>query len=339
MGSSSPDPDREAHPILFLRKDDIRKVINPALSIEVTERALRSTSDGTARQDIRRTLPLPGGDENCLSLMYAALADQPLFGAKVLSVFPGNFSNGIASHQGLVALFERERGEPVALMDGGELTAWRTAAASAVATRELSRPDASVLAVFGYGEQAQRHVTAISLVRDISSIRIWGRDSAKAERFAAIQREAGFRAEAFGDPQTALQGADIICTTTSAEEPVLRGPWLHEGVHVNAVGASVAAIKEIDAECIRRASVWVDYMPMGLTSAGEIVEALQTGMITPADIRGEVGEVLTGKVPGRRGASEITLYRSLGVPAQDIQLANFVYSQARILGLGSELSF
>jgi len=328
-----------ASEFLLIDKNAIRHALTLPLVLEATEAALLKTSSGMAHQQIRRTLDLPGAAGSCLSLMYAALDDRPLFGAKVLSVFPDNFAHGLASHRGGVFLFDKDHGRPVALIDGGELTAWRTAAASAVATVALSRPDASTLTVLGYGEQARRHVEAISQVRPIRAVHVWGRDFAKAQCFAESLSGAGFEAEAHHDAGRAVRSADIVCTTTSSEKPVLFGEWLPPGVHINAVGASVASCREIDLECVRRTKIWVDYLPMVLVAAGELVDAIESGEIGRDHIRGEIGEVLAGAKPGRAGDADITLYRSLGVPAQDIELANLVYARARDAGLGTSIDF
>ncbi|MBZ9996179.1 ornithine cyclodeaminase family protein [Mesorhizobium sp. BH1-1-4] len=324
---------------LLIDKNAIRQALSFPQVLEATEAALLKTSNGVARQQIRRTLELPGAAGSCLSLMYAALDDRPLFGAKVLSVFPDNFSHGLASHRGGVFLFDKEHGRPVALIDGGEITAWRTAAASAVATRALSRPDSTILTVFGYGEQARRHVEAIAHVRPVRVIHVWGRDFAKAQRFAEDITTSGFEAQAHHDAAEAVREADIICTTTSSQEPVLFGEWLPQGVHINAVGASVAACREIDFECVRRSLIWVDYLPMAFAAAGELIEAIESGMIGRDHVRGQIGEVLAGAQPGRTSDADITLYRSLGVPAQDIELANLVYFSARNAGLGTPIDF
>jgi ornithine cyclodeaminase len=333
------DMQGNATDFLVLGGRDIAGMTDVAGLIEVASEALRKTSDKTAIQDVRRVLDLeePGG--SCLSVMYAALADRPLFGAKVLSVFPDNFARDLPSHRGGIILFERESGTPVALVDGGQTTAWRTAAASAVATRHLARPDASVLALIGYGEQAFRHVVALAAVRPITEIRVWGRSLDKAEAFVQRQREAGFAARACAQPEDAVTGADIVCTVTSAREPVLSGEWLSPGTHVNAVGASVPACRELDDECVRRARIWVDYMPMALISAGEIVEGIRNGIITRDDLCGEIGSVIGGQIAGRASDDEITLYRSLGVPAQDIEFANFFYAAARSRGVGANVPF
>jgi ornithine cyclodeaminase len=324
---------------LVLDKNSISSMVDIPGLIDIAASALQKTSNGAALQDVRRVLDLPNSDGGCLSIMYAAVTDRPAFGAKVLSVYPANFAHGLPSHRGGILLFEKEHGRPVALLDGGEITAWRTAAASAAATKALSRPDSSILAVLGYGEQAQRHIATISAVRPIREIRVWGRDVGKAERFAQTQRDAGFDAAAYREAADCVAGADIVCTVTSARTPVLFGRWLSPGSHVNAVGASVASCQEIDVECVQRARVWVDYLPMALSAAAELVLALADGLVSEKHILGEIGAVLNGTVPGRQSADDITLYRSLGVPAQDIELANFLYCAARASGAGARVSF
>ena len=318
---------------LVLSGAEIARLTEPASLIALAASALRQTSDLSARQDLRRVLDLAEVGGACLSVMYAAFDDLPLFGAKVLSVFPDNFAHGLPSHRGGILLFERERGAPVALIDGGATTAWRTAAA----TDLLARPEADVLTLLGYGEQAHRHVALLSRVRPLRELRVWGRDRAKAEAFAAQYRAAGLSARAFEDAEAAVRGAGIVCTVTSSRTPVLSGDWLDPGTHVNAVGASVPSWRELDDACLTRAGVWVDYLPMALTSAGEIVEGIAQGLITRADLR-EIGAALAGQAPGRTSEGEITLYRSLGVPAQDIAFANHFVALARAAGLGTPVA-
>jgi ornithine cyclodeaminase len=269
--------------------------------------------------------------------MYAVIGDRPLFGAKLLSVLPGNFDQGLPSHRGLVLLFERQHGRPVALVNGGELTAWRTAAASAVATRVLSREDSRTLTVLGYGEQARRHVLTISRIRPIEQVRVWGRDFAKSRAFASHPDLAGFDILPFAAQAEAIAGADVVCTATSSVTPVLFGEWLEPGQHVNCVGASVPTCREVDDEVVLRTQIWGDYLPMTWTAAGELVDALAKGLIGKDHVKGEIGCVISGAAPGRQGRTDITLYRSLGVPAQDIELANFVYRAARERGLGMSI--
>lgn len=324
--------------LLVIDGATVEALVAPDKAIALAEAALRKTSNGIAHQDIRRTLDMPGMEGSCLSLMFASLSDQPHFGAKVLSVSPQNFEYGLPSHQGGVLLFEKRHGRPVALINGHAITGMRTPAATAVATRTLARPDACELAVIGYGEQAARHIETISSVRNITRVRVWGRDPKKAALFAQTQTSRGYPTEAFPTAEAAVRGADIVCTVTSAKFPVLRGEWLTPGTHVNAVGASVAALQELDTDCVLRSNIWVDYMAMAMTSASDLFEPLSRGLLDATQIIGEIGAVLNGEAPGRRDASEITLYRSLGVPAQDIELANFIYRKAKDLGLGTMVS-
>lgn len=332
-----PKAGTENDEFVVLDRAAIDAVLDIETSISIAASALRKTSDGTAMQDLRRTLPLPGETGSCLSLMYAVVGDRPLFGAKVLSVLPGNFEHDLPSHRGFVLLFEKERGRPVALVNAGELTAWRTAAASAVATRLLSREDSRTLAILGYGEQARRHILTISAVRSIEEVRVWGRDFAKAQAFGAHPELAGVNIVPVRTQTEAIAGADIICTATSAVTPILMGAWLASGQHINCVGASVPSCREIDDEAVMRARIWGDYLPMTWSAAGELVDALAEGLITRDHVRGEIGSVISGAIAGRESATDITLYRSLGVPAQDIELANYVYRAALERGLGTPI--
>lgn len=325
--------------LLLIDGATVESLVTLSEAISVTEAALRKTADGRAHQDIRRTLALPGEPGTCLSLMYAAPDDQPLFGAKVQSVFPHNFHHGRPSHQGCVMLFERSHGLPVALINASAITGLRTPASSAVATRTLGRADAAELAVIGYGEQASRHIAAISLVRPLSRIRVWGRDPTKVRAFAQTQSTRGFPTHAMPTAQAAVDSADIVCTVTSSSKPVLSGDWINPGTHINAVGASVAALREIDLTCVLRSHIWVDYMALAMTSASDIFEPLAKGLIPEGQLMGEIGAVPNGTRPGRRDAHQITLYRSLGVPAQDVELGNFIYHKAKSLGFGSEVFF
>lgn len=338
MSASFPRIARPASGLLVIDGATVEDLVSPSEALPLVEDALRKTSSGVAQQDVRRTLGLPGEAGTCLSLMYASLADRPHFGAKVQSVFPKNFERQMPSHQGGVILFDAETGRPVALINATAITGLRTPAATAVATRTLSRPESCELAILGYGEQAERHIASIALVRPISRIRVWGRDFHKAETFANAQREKGHQIDPMPTAQAAVEGADIVCTVTSAQLPVLQGAWLAPGAHVNAVGASVPALREIDLDCVTRARIWVDYMPMALTAAADIFEPLSAGLIDRARIVGEIGAVLNGQAPGRGDDQEISLYRSLGVPAQDIEFANLVYRRARELGRGVEIS-
>lgn len=324
--------------ILVIDGPTAEKLVSIEEGIELAEAALRSTSDGTAQQDIRRTLTLPGMTGTCLSVMYGSAAETEPFGAKVQSVYPQNFDHGRPSHQGGILLFDRESGRPTALINASAVTGMRTPAASAIATRALARPEASELALIGYGEQAARHIETIRAVRPISCVHVWGRNPEKAKAFAEAQTSKGIPTLAYETARKAVEGVDIVCTVTAAKLPVLMGEWLTPGTHINAVGASVAALQEIDLECVKRSRIWVDYMPMAMAAASDIFEPLQKGLMGSTQLIGEIGAALNGAIPGRMNPSEITLYRSLGVPAQDIVFANFIFQKATDHGLGVEVS-
>lgn len=305
--------------------------------VEVVEQSLRGVSDGTVVQDIRQILPLPDDQDRgrVLSMMFGAVREPACFGAKVISVFPDNFSRGLDSHRGAVLLFDSADGALVGLLHGGEITSARTAAASAVATRALARAESRVLTILGYGEQASRHVDAITFVRPIEEVRCWGRDPIKAAAFAAeIVARHSIRAIAASTVAEAVTGADIVCTTTAAKTPILFGDLLEPGMHLNVVGSSTADYREVDTTAVTRSSIWVDYRAMTEVSAGEYLQALAEGAVDSTHLVGEIGAVLNGAVRGRTDAHEITMFKSLGMPAEDLYSAQRIYEIALERGLG-----
>ena len=299
---------------------------------EVTRDALIETSCGRTRQPLRQIVPLPGGGDRSLSVMFGAMEKPATFGAKVVSVFHDNPAEGFGSHLGAVLLFEPRNGRLVAVMDAAEITALRTAAASAVATDALADPGASTLTVLGTGEQARRHLQALARVRRFTDVRIWGRSREKAQALRPLA-SALFpdgRIGVIDNVEEAVRGAAVVCTVSSAKTPILQGNWLAAGTHVNLVGSSVRECREVDGEVLRDARIFVDYMPMALSAAGELGLALEQEQITDADIAGEIGEVLAGRIEGRSVGVQRTVYKSLGLPAQDLALAHWLASRARL---------
>lgn len=259
-------------------------------------------------------------------IMPGALGEQVMFGAKLISVFPGNFAKGLPSHQGVVVLFDGESGLPVCVADAGEITAIRTAAASAVATDALARPDAHRLALLGYGEQAATHARAISRVRTLTEITVWGRDPSRATAFAAkIAAELGLPAAAADTAQAAVAQADIVCTVTNAQEPVLMGRWLAPGVHVNLVGSSFAGPVEVDDDLVAASRFIADSREGVLAQGAEFLRAKASGRIDDSHLVGEIGQVLAGDVEGRQSPDQITSYKSLGHVVQDLAAAKALY--------------
>jgi ornithine cyclodeaminase len=250
------------------------------------------------------------------------------FGAKLISVFPENFSLGVQSHQGLVILFDPENGAPVCVLHAGEITAIRTAAASAVATDALARRDARRLTILGYGEQAATHARAISKVRNLESITIWGRSPERARAFAErMKAELTLPVTRAGNVEEAVAKADIVCTVTSASEPILKGAWVRPGTHLNLVGSSHAGPVEVDSELVVRSRFIADSREGVLAQGAEFLRAKAAGLIGDDHIVAEIGQVLAGAIQGRRSPEEITVYKSLGHVVQDLSTAWALYSQ------------
>ena len=293
----------------------VREALTYEAAIPVVREAMIALSDGRVRQRLRSFIGL--GEGRTFAIMPAALGERATFGAKLVSVF--NDGHGRKAHEGLVVLFDGESGAPVCLADAGEVTAIRTAAASAVATDALARAEAPILAVLGTGRQAEAHVAAIRLVRAIREIRVWGRDPARAAAFA---ERTGATAT---DARRAVEGADIICTVTSAADPILKGAWVSPGAHVNLVGSSGPAQAEADTDLVARSRYIVDHREHVLVHGGEFLRAKAAGAIGDDHIAGEVGEVLAGKIEGRAAANDITVYKSLGHAAQDLAVTTWLY--------------
>lgn len=288
--------------------------------------AMLALSDGRVRQLLRSFIPV--GEGRTFAIMPAALSDRGVFGAKLVSVFVR--PDGAKAHEGLVILFDPETGAPVCLADAGEVTGIRTAAASAVATDALARPDASVLTLLGCGKQAAAHVAAIGKVRKLSEIRVWGRETGKAQAFADdMARSFGLPATAFAQAGQATAGADIICTVTAAADPILTADMVAPGAHVNAVGSSGPAQAEIAADLVVASRYVVDHREHVLAHGGEFLRAKAAGLIADDHIAAEIGEVLAGAKPGRTGPDQITLYKSLGHAAQDLAAAAWLHQNFR----------
>jgi ornithine cyclodeaminase len=255
--------------------------------------------------------------------------DAPRYGLKEVCVFPGNPARGLDTHLGAVLLHDGETGELMAVMNASAITAIRTAAVSAVATRLLAREEAQTLAIIGAGVQARTHLEAIPLVRDIHDVRIVSRTREKAEALA----KDGVRV--VESVEEAVRGADIIVTATSSREPVIKREWIDDGVHINAVGSSIAVARELDGETMAASSLFVDRRESTVNESGDYLSALREGAIGDDHIRAELGEILLGRAAGRTSPSEITLFKSLGLAVEDLASAQFLYEKASREGAGT----
>ncbi|HEY2481211.1 MAG TPA: ornithine cyclodeaminase family protein [Caulobacteraceae bacterium] len=309
----------------FIDAKEVRQRLTYAACIPLMREAMMAFSAGRTRQLLRSIIPLADGA--LFGVMPGALGVDAPFGAKLISVFPDNFGKGGPSHQGLIVLFEPASGAPVCVVDAGEVTAIRTAAASAMATDALARPGPAGLALLGYGEQARQHLRAIAQVRKLASAVVWGRHPEHAQAFAAHMRnELAMPIAVAASAQAAVAEADIVCTLTPATEPILEGTWIAPGAHVNLVGAGHAGQAEADGDLVARSRFFVDSREGVLAQGGEFLRARAAGLVDDSHIRGEIGEVLAGSVPGRRSGDEITAYKSLGHVAQDLASAWALYT-------------
>lgn len=301
----------------FIDREEVARRLTYERCIPIIREAMIAFSSGETKQLLRSILPLSEG--RLFGVMPGALGTHAPFGAKLISVFQENFSRGVPSHQGLVVLFDPETGAPICATDAGEVTAIRTAAASAVATQALARKDARRMALLGYGEQATTHARAIRLVRPLESMVVWGRSSERAHEFATrMQAELGLPVEVKDNVREAVAGADIICTVTAAAEPILKGEWVRLGTHVNVVGSGYAGPAEIDNDLVVRSRFIADSRESVLHQGAEFLRAKAAGLVTDEHIVGEIGQVLAGDVEGRRLEDEITVYKSLGHVVQDL---------------------
>jgi len=320
----------------IINRREVKRLLPMAACIDAMAEAMRAASSGAVSMPPRLFTPLADGSGS-LGLMPGSTLDPPYFGAKVISLRFDNPSKGLPTVQGYVSLFDHDTGRPLALIEGSSVTAIRTAAASGLATRELARQDACSHGIFGTGVQAVTHIDAIACVRNISRVVVWGRDAGKARRFAAEQSgRTGLAVTATEDPAEAA-GCDVVSTVTAATEPVLCGEWLQRGCHLNLVGVHTPGAREADTEAILRSRVYVDLVESSMNEAGDLLLPIAAGAMDAAHILGEIGQVLLGTVPGRRSDADITLYKSLGIVAQDLFAAAQIYARALESGAGVEV--
>ena len=279
--------------MIFVSAEEVARLLPYEECVPLMREAMIALSAGRTSQLLRSILDLPGG--RAFGVMPGAMLDDGTFGAKLVSVYPDNFARGWRSHQGVIALFDPDSGAPAGIVEAGEVTAIRTAAASAAATDALARPDASRLAILGYGEQAARHIEALRCVRPIDAITVWGRDPAKAEAFAGR-----FGAHACATVEAAVTEADIVCTVTAAPEPILESRWVADGTHINAVGSSRAGPAELDNALVARARFFADHAD-GVRAQGASIRRPQGRSDRRGPLLGEIVALMAVTLAGRSG--------------------------------------
>jgi ornithine cyclodeaminase/alanine dehydrogenase-like protein (mu-crystallin family) len=324
--------------LLVLGHDDVKRLLPMEECIELMSSVLSDLARGDVWQPLRFVVRPP--DEPSLMGLMPAHRSAPAgsYGLKVVCIFPANAARGIDLHQGGVLLFDGETGELRALVDASAVTATRTAAVSGVATRLLAREDARELAILGSGVQARAHLEAMAAVRPFERCRVWSRTPEHAAAFA-VAAHAPFPVDVAESAEDAVRGADVLVTATSAPEPIVRRDWLGPGAHVNAVGSSIPTARELDADTIAAAALFADARESMVNEGGDYLFAVREAGVGPEHIRAELGEVLIGSGDGRRTDDELTVFKSLGLAAEDLAAAEHVYARARAAGAGTTVPF
>ncbi|USX56277.1 ornithine cyclodeaminase family protein [Lentzea sp. HUAS12] len=329
--------------MLLLNGDQVREALPVAEARRVVAGVMRRYSAGHVVQPLRTVLG-SAQDASLLATMPCHVAGEPGsdsgYGLKAVLHAPGNAERGLPGTVGLVVVFDPETCLPLAMIEGASLTALRTAAASAVATDVLALPDAGDLALLGAGVQARSHLLALAEVRRLRRVRVWNRHRGRAEDFRSwAATDAGVVVEVVDTPAAALRDADLVCTTSGASDPLVGAADLAEGCHVNAVGSSVRGKREVGSAAVALCSVFVDSREAALRESSEIDEPRRAGLIQADTDLPEIGEVLLGLRPGRAETTERTLYKSLGMAAQDVASGFAVVRAAQRLGIGTTVGF
>jgi len=333
---------------LLLTRADIQSFLTMKDAMEAVEEAFRQLALGTVNMPQRPVIRVPEHHGVVLfmpaliggTLAPAGRAGVGALGMKVVTVYPDNPQKyGKPTVLGLILLNDPATGEVTAIMDGGFITAMRTGAVSGVATRYLARPDAQVAGVFGAGVQARTQLMALAEARPLERAVVYDVVPEARRRFAAeMSAQLGFPVEPASEARLAVEGCDIIAAATSAATPIFDGRWVAPGTHINGIGSHAPNMRELDTAIVKKARVIVDLREAALAEAGDLIIPIQEGAITADHIAGDLGEVVTGRVPGRTHPDEITLFKSEGLAIQDVSVATRVYQIAKERGIGQEIS-
>lgn len=317
---------------LIIPQSLVPTLLPMAACIDAMEAALRALAQDDAVLPLRSMVWMPDRS-GLLGLMPAYLGAPRTLGLKVISYLPGNHGGDRDSHQGAVLLFDTLNGQLLAMIDASSITAIRTAAVSGLATRLLARKDAGDLAILGSGVQAASHLDAMHAVRTLRRVRVCSASLARASAFARRHQERiDVPIEPMSGVKETVAGADLICTTTSSRYPVLHGDWIADGAHINAVGACFPATRELDTRAVVRSRLFVDRLESAQNEAGDFLIPRREGALGDDHIVGELGDVLLGKLAGRRDPNEITLFKSLGIAVEDLAAAHHIWTRVKALG-------
>jgi len=320
--------------MLVLSEQDVRAVLPMGDLIDAMGAALAEFSSGRVQQPLRTVLEV-GDRKSFFGVMPAFIPDSGALGTKLVTVFASNAAIGLPTHLATILLMDSETGSLLAVLDGRYITEARTAAVSAVSSKLLARPDAATLAIIGSGVQARSHFEALEHVCRLREVRIWSPTETHREQFAtAVRQFTTADVKAVADARTAVAGADLVVLASSSREPVVRSEWIAEGAHVCAVGACRPDQREMDSALVRRSRLFVDSRIGALAEAGDVVLPIREGVFGPDHIAGELGDVAAGRVKGRTAASEVTVFKSLGMAVEDVAAAHLAFRRAAERGLG-----
>lgn len=327
--------------MLILSRKEVQRALPMDQMIGATKDAYGALSAGKAVVPQRIHLPIqPHGGMSLFMPAYLEHPENEALAVKIVSVFPGNTDRGLPIIHGAVLVLEADTGRPVALLEGGSLTAIRTGAASGAATDILARMDSKVAAIFGAGIQSRTQLEAICTVRRIEKVLVFDPQPEIVTKF--ISEMAGYGPvpddiRQAGTPQEAVSMADVICCATTSSQPVFEDQHLMPGVHINGVGSYTPAMQEIPPQTVERSALFVDSRSAALGEAGDIIQPIQEGRFDEHHIRAELGEIINGEKPGREFSDQITFFKSVGVAVQDVAAARLALVNARKMGLGQEV--
>jgi alanine dehydrogenase len=321
----------------LLAEADVIRLLSMDDLIDLMEDALRRFSSGEVVQPVRTVLSL-GNANAFFGLMPAYVREPAAVGAKLVTVFVNNTALDLPTHLATILLFSPRTGALVAVMDGRYITEARTAAVSAVSASLLAEDSAAVMAIIGSGAQARSHLEALDRVFELTEVRVW---SPTPEHRSAFVEEMQSRTTAgmvaTESAEQAVRGADLVVLVTSSPEPVVQSGWVKDGAHVMSVGACRPDQREMDPALTRRGRLFVDSRAAALVESGDIVKGIEERRFGASHIVGELGELIAGKVEGRRSPREVTIFKSLGLAAEDVVAADLVYRRAIEQDAGLEL--
>ena len=327
--------------MLLLSRREVEELLDLDELIDALADAMADLSAGRASVPHRIGALVPER-EGLLAAMPGYAPSARALTSKLVTLFPGNAGSALPTHQAVIAAFDPDNGKPMALLDGTAITAARTGAGSALATRLLAREDARTVAILGTGVQARSHARAVSRTRAFEELRVAGRDRERAETLAAeLEGELDLVVRAVASWEEACSGADVVCATTHAIEPVVRREWLAPGVHVTSVGYNPQG-REVDDATVVDALVVVESRDAVLAplpaGSNDLMQPIERGLINADHVNAEIGELVAGSRPGRTSSQQITLYKSVGVAVQDAAAAALVLRAARDRGVGREVA-